>query len=64
MKITLNIHTLVLSVANRKIVRRFKHIPTSVWRSKTMIEDSDGEVKFLPNEGFKYISAEEFAKIK
>jgi hypothetical protein len=64
MKINVHIHTLVLSFANKKIVRRFKHTPTSTGFSKSSVEDSDGDVKFMSNEGFKYISAEEFAKIK
>ena len=64
MKIKLHIHTLMLFHTGEKIIRRFKHIPTSVGISKTMVEDSDGEVRFIHNEGFKYISETEFAKIK
>ena len=64
MKIKLHIHTLMLISTGETIIRRFKHIPTSTWMSKTMIEDSDGEVRFMSNEGFKYISEKEFAKIK
>jgi hypothetical protein len=64
MKIKLHIHTLILSGTGRTIVRRFKYIPTSTWMSKTMIEDSDGEVRFMSNEDFKYVNAEEFSKIK
>jgi hypothetical protein len=64
MKIKLHIHTLTLSGTGRIIIRRFKHIPTSWSSTKTMIEDSDGEVRFISNEGFKYVNAEEFSKIK
>ena len=64
MKIKLHIHTLMLTSTGETIIRRFKHIPTSTWMSKTMIEDSDGEIRFMSNENFKYISEKEFAKIK
>lgn len=64
MKIKLHIHTLTFSGTGITIVRRFKHIPTSTGFSKSLVEDSDGDVKFMPNEGFKYISEEEFAQIK
>jgi hypothetical protein len=64
MKIKLRIHTLILTSTGEKIIRRFKYIPTSTWMSKTMVEDSDGEVRFMSNEGFKYVNAEEFSKIK
>ena len=64
MKITLHIRTLMLTSTGETIIRRFKHIPTSTWMSKTMVEDSDGEVRFMSNEICKYISEIEFAKIK
>lgn len=64
MKIKLYIHTLMLISTGKTIIRRFKHIPTSTWMSKTMVEDSDGEVRFMSNENYKYISEKEFAKIK
>lgn len=64
MKIKLHIHTLMLTSTGETIIRRFKHIPTSTWMSKTMVEDSDGEVRFMSNENYKYISEIEFAKIK
>ena len=64
MKIKLYIHTLMLISTGETIIRRFKHIPTSTWMSKTMVEDSDGEVRFMSNENYKYISEKEFAKIK
>ena len=64
MKIKLHIHTLMLTSTGEIIIRRFKHIPTSTWMSKTMIEDSDGEVRFMSNENCNYISEKEFAKIK
>ena len=64
MKIKLHIHTLMLTSTGETIIRRFKHIPTSTWMSKTMVEDSDGEVRFMSNESCKYISEKEFAKIK
>jgi hypothetical protein len=64
MKIKLHIHTLMLTSTGETIIRRFKHIPTSTRMSKTMVEDSDGEVRFMSNENYKYISEKEFAKIK
>ncbi len=64
MKIKLHIHTLKFSGTGITIIRRFKHTPTSTGLSKTMVEDSDGEIRFFSNEGFKYISEIEFAKIK
>jgi hypothetical protein len=64
MKITLHIRTLMLTSTGETIIRRFKHIPTSTRMSKTMVEDSDGEVRFMSNENYKYISEKEFAKIK
>ena len=64
MKIKLHIHTLTFRGIGKTITRRFKHIPTSIGLSKSSVEDSDGEVRFFSTEGFKYISAEEFAKIK
>jgi hypothetical protein len=54
----------MLTSTGETIIRRFKHIPTSTWMSKTMVEDSDGEVRFMSNENYKYISEIEFAKIK
>ena len=64
MKIKLHIHTLTFRGIGKTITRRFKHTPTSTGFSKTSVEDSDGEVRFMSNEGFKYISEIEFAKIK
>jgi hypothetical protein len=54
----------MLTSTGETIIRRFKHIPTSTRMSKTMVEDSDGEVRFMSNENYKYISEKEFAKIK
>ena len=64
MKIKLHIHTLTFIGTGITIVRRYKHIPTSTWMYKSMVEDSDGEVRFMSNKGFEYVSETEFAKIK